>query len=312
MAALAAAGRRADHRRRARPALLRASASASTRPGSAEAAAAAGLPRHRHRALARPARVPGLPRRRRRRRPRRRCPPRTEVVFTAHRLPERVLAGDPYPDELRTSAEAVADRSACAAAASSTARLGRRRPLVDRPGRAPAPPPSRGAAPTSSRSSATAAPPARVDGILVCPQGFVADHLEVAYDLDIEAPTRGRRGRHRLRPHPRRSTTTPPCSPPSPTASPPRADRPRRPTGRDRRPARPRRGGGRRHHRAGGGVPAVAGRGATSRWSSPTGSAASSRPRWSPAGRSTRRPTPSCSGCRGRSPCATTWSSTAS
>ena len=25
------------------------------------------------------------------------------------------------------------------------------------------------------------------DGILVCPQGFVADHLEVAYDLDIEA-----------------------------------------------------------------------------------------------------------------------------
>jgi ferrochelatase len=26
-----------------------------------------------------------------------------------------------------------------------------------------------------------------VSGILVCPQGFVADHLEVAYDLDIEA-----------------------------------------------------------------------------------------------------------------------------
>jgi ferrochelatase len=26
-----------------------------------------------------------------------------------------------------------------------------------------------------------------VAGILVCPQGFVADHLEVAYDLDIEA-----------------------------------------------------------------------------------------------------------------------------
>ena len=26
-----------------------------------------------------------------------------------------------------------------------------------------------------------------VAGVLVCPQGFVADHLEVAYDLDIEA-----------------------------------------------------------------------------------------------------------------------------
>ncbi|MCU1353843.1 MAG: ferrochelatase, partial [Acidimicrobiales bacterium] len=27
----------------------------------------------------------------------------------------------------------------------------------------------------------------RSDGVLVCPQGFVADHLEVLYDLDIEA-----------------------------------------------------------------------------------------------------------------------------
>src|SRR5690606_7830174 len=27
----------------------------------------------------------------------------------------------------------------------------------------------------------------RADAVLVCPQGFVADHLEVAYDLDIEA-----------------------------------------------------------------------------------------------------------------------------
>lgn len=27
----------------------------------------------------------------------------------------------------------------------------------------------------------------KADGVLVCPQGFVADHLEVAYDLDIEA-----------------------------------------------------------------------------------------------------------------------------
>ena len=26
-----------------------------------------------------------------------------------------------------------------------------------------------------------------VEGVLVCPQGFVADHLEVLYDLDVEA-----------------------------------------------------------------------------------------------------------------------------
>ena len=27
----------------------------------------------------------------------------------------------------------------------------------------------------------------RAEGVLVCPQGFVSDHLEVVYDLDIEA-----------------------------------------------------------------------------------------------------------------------------
>ena len=30
----------------------------------------------------------------------------------------------------------------------------------------------------------------RADGVLVCPQGFVSDHLEVVYDLDIEARRR--------------------------------------------------------------------------------------------------------------------------
>ena len=37
-------------------------------------------------------------------------PERHQVVFTAHSLPERVLAGDPYVDELRQSASAVAAR----------------------------------------------------------------------------------------------------------------------------------------------------------------------------------------------------------
>jgi ferrochelatase len=27
----------------------------------------------------------------------------------------------------------------------------------------------------------------RAEGVVVCPQGFTSDHLEVAYDLDIEA-----------------------------------------------------------------------------------------------------------------------------
>ncbi len=30
----------------------------------------------------------------------------------------------------------------------------------------------------------------RADGVLVCPQGFVSDHLEVVYDLDLEARAR--------------------------------------------------------------------------------------------------------------------------
>ena len=35
-------------------------------------------------------------------------PERTTVLFTAHSLPERVLEGDPYPDELHASAAAIA------------------------------------------------------------------------------------------------------------------------------------------------------------------------------------------------------------
>ncbi|MEY2463267.1 MAG: protoporphyrin/coproporphyrin ferrochelatase, partial [Acidimicrobiaceae bacterium] len=38
-------------------------------------------------------------------------PARTMVLFTAHSLPERVLDGDPYPDQLRASAEAIAQRA---------------------------------------------------------------------------------------------------------------------------------------------------------------------------------------------------------
>ncbi|WP_421121139.1 ferrochelatase [Aquihabitans daechungensis] len=113
-------------------------------------------------------------------------PPRTEVVFTAHSLPERVLADDPYPDELRASAEAVAGLAGI-----------RRREAVD--GSTPADDArwsiawqSAGATPGLRRPDILdvireRAQDRDVDGILVCPQGFVSDHLEVAYDLDIEA-----------------------------------------------------------------------------------------------------------------------------
>ena len=103
-------------------------------------------------------------------------PERTKVVFTAHSLPERVLTGDPYPDQLWESAAAVAkaeglDRWAGWSMAWQSAGA--------------TPEPWRG--PDILEVIRELAATGRADGILVCPQGFVADHLEVAYDLDIEA-----------------------------------------------------------------------------------------------------------------------------
>ncbi len=103
-------------------------------------------------------------------------PERTEVLFTAHSLPERALEGDPYPDQLQESAAAVAelvglDRGAGWSLAWQSA--GR---TAD---------PWRG--PDILEVLRDVAATGRADGVLVCPQGFVSDHLEVVYDLDIEA-----------------------------------------------------------------------------------------------------------------------------
>ena len=96
-----------------------------------------------------------------------------EVVFTAHSLPERILAAaDPYPDELRATAEAVA----------GAAGLRRWRVAWQSAGRTADPwlgPDILDVLPQIAAAGAT--------GVVVCPAGFVADHLEVLYDLDIEA-----------------------------------------------------------------------------------------------------------------------------
>jgi ferrochelatase len=104
-------------------------------------------------------------------------PARTKVLFTAHSLPVRAVAGgDPYPDQLRETAEAVADRvglipwSTWAVAWQSA-------------GRTPDP----WLGPDILSVLRDLAATGRADGALVCPCGFVADHLEVLYDLDIEA-----------------------------------------------------------------------------------------------------------------------------
>jgi ferrochelatase len=106
-------------------------------------------------------------------------PERTKVLFTAHSLPERALVDDPYPEQLHASAEAVAaavglDRwagwSVCWQSAGRTADPWRGPDVLD----------------VIDDLAGTG----RADGVLVCPQGFVSDHLEVVYDLDLEARRR--------------------------------------------------------------------------------------------------------------------------
>lgn len=103
-------------------------------------------------------------------------PPATKVLFTAHSLPERVLADDPYPDELAASARAVAAR----AGLPQWAGWGLAWQSAGR-----TPEPWRG--PDVLDVIRDLAETGRSEGVLVCPQGFVTDHLEVGYDLDIEA-----------------------------------------------------------------------------------------------------------------------------
>ena len=96
-------------------------------------------------------------------------PTRTHVLFTAHSLPERVLEGDPYPSELETSAAAIAARAGIDNWTTAWQSAGR------------TPEPWRGPDILDVISALDA------DGVLVCAQGFTADHLEVLFDLDIAA-----------------------------------------------------------------------------------------------------------------------------
>lgn len=96
-----------------------------------------------------------------------------DVLFTAHSLPERVTEmGDPYQGQLEESAAAIA----------AAAGVRRWKLAWQSAGRTPEPwlqPDLLGVL----RACA-------VDGVravVVCPQGFTSDHLEVLYDVDIEA-----------------------------------------------------------------------------------------------------------------------------
>ncbi|MFI5279702.1 MAG: ferrochelatase [Gemmatimonadales bacterium] len=93
------------------------------------------------------------------------------VLFTAHSLPEKILAaGDPYPEQLRASAEAVAERMCLpnwrvayqSAGRTSEKWLG----------------PEAGEVMTEAAASGA-------KNVLIVPIGFVCDHVEVLYDVDV-------------------------------------------------------------------------------------------------------------------------------
>jgi ferrochelatase len=108
-------------------------------------------------------------------------PERTKVLFTAHSLPQRIIdGGDPYPEELRATAELVAEKA-------GLTRWSDWSIAWQSAGRTPEPwigPDILEVIDSFASQSASDEP---IDGVLVSACGFVADHLEVLFDLDIEA-----------------------------------------------------------------------------------------------------------------------------
>jgi protoporphyrin/coproporphyrin ferrochelatase len=98
------------------------------------------------------------------------------VVFTAHSLPERILEeGDPYRDQLFETARLVADRAGLESwsfAFQSASETGE---------------PWLGPDLLEELDSLAAKGVRRV---LVCPIGFISDHLEILWDIDVEGRER--------------------------------------------------------------------------------------------------------------------------
>jgi len=105
-------------------------------------------------------------------------PETTMVLFSAHSLPERILAsGDPYPEQLLASAREIATRAGLKRWQLAWQSAGRtREPWLG---------------PDLLQLMEQLAEEG-VTGCLVCPQGFVAEHLEILYDLDIIARSRAK------------------------------------------------------------------------------------------------------------------------
>lgn len=108
-------------------------------------------------------------------------PSTTHVLFTAHSLPQRIIdAGDPYPAELRSTAVAVAAKVGLTENTQWSI-------AWQSAGRTPEPWIGPDILDVIDQLATQSHPAA---GVLVSACGFVADHLEVLFDLDIEASHR--------------------------------------------------------------------------------------------------------------------------
>jgi ferrochelatase len=105
-------------------------------------------------------------------------PRSAHVVFTAHSLPARILdSGDTYADSLLETSRLVADRAAidewsfAFQSESPTGEPWLGPDILDHL--------------AALRAQGT-------EDVLVCPVGFVSDHLEIRWDIDVEAAERAR------------------------------------------------------------------------------------------------------------------------
>ena len=95
------------------------------------------------------------------------------VVFTAHSLPQRIIeAGDPYKDQLLETARLVAE----AAGLTEWSFSFQSESPTGEPWLGP-----------DILDHLDALHRQGVTNVLVCPVGFVSDHLEIRWDLDVEA-----------------------------------------------------------------------------------------------------------------------------
>jgi ferrochelatase len=100
------------------------------------------------------------------------------VVFTAHSLPARILEeGDPYKDQLLETAHLVADTAGIEDWSFSF----QSESPTGEPWLGP-----------DILDHLTTLASRGIDDVLICPVGFVSDHLEIRWDIDTEAQERAR------------------------------------------------------------------------------------------------------------------------